>query len=77
MKKFLDKAITIYQHTFSDLLFFLFGKGCRFEPVCSEYARQAIDIHGPSVGTFLAVRRLLKCRPLGGSGFDPVPPKIK
>lgn len=46
---------------------------CRFVPTCSEYARQAIAKHGPLKGLFLAVRRILRCNPWGGSGYDPVP----
>ena len=46
---------------------------CRFTPTCSEYARQAIIKHGPFKGLYLAVRRLLRCHPWGGSGYDPVP----
>lgn len=46
---------------------------CRFTPTCSEYAIQAITKHGPFKGTWLAVKRVLRCRPGGGSGYDPVP----
>jgi len=46
---------------------------CRFTPTCSEYARQAIIKHGPFKGLYLAVRRILRCHPWGGSGYDPVP----
>lgn len=46
---------------------------CRFVPTCSEYAIQAITKHGPFKGTWLAVKRILRCRPGGGSGYDPVP----
>lgn len=46
---------------------------CRFTPTCSEYARQAITRHGPLRGTWFALRRLLRCHPWGGSGYDPVP----
>lgn len=46
---------------------------CRFTPTCSEYARQALLKHGPFKGTWLAVRRILRCHPWGGSGYDPVP----
>jgi putative membrane protein insertion efficiency factor len=57
----------------------LFPPVCRFEPTCSEYALDAIHLHGVAKGVSLAVRRLLRCHPiawLGGSqGFDPVPPK--
>ena len=46
---------------------------CRFTPTCSEYARQAIAKHGPLKGAWLALRRILRCHPWGGSGYDPVP----
>ena len=51
----------------------LVGPACRFAPTCSEYAREAIDVHGPGRGSWLAARRLCRCHPFGGSGFDPVP----
>ena len=46
---------------------------CRFVPTCSEYAIEAIKKHGPFKGLYLAVRRILRCHPWGGSGYDPVP----
>lgn len=46
---------------------------CRFQPTCSEYARQAILKHGPIRGVAFAVWRILRCNPWGGSGYDPVP----
>lgn len=46
---------------------------CRFTPTCSEYARQAIVKHGPFKGLWLAVKRISRCHPWGGSGYDPVP----
>lgn len=46
---------------------------CRFTPTCSEYARQAIMKHGPIKGLALAIWRILRCNPWGGSGYDPVP----
>jgi len=46
---------------------------CRFTPTCSEYALQAIKKHGPFKGVYLAIRRILRCHPWGGQGFDPVP----
>ncbi len=48
---------------------------CRFAPSCSHYAMEAVERHGPVVGSWMAVRRLVRCNPWGGSGFDPVPPK--
>lgn len=47
---------------------------CRFHPSCSSYARESLEVHGAGRGTWLTVRRLLRCRPFGPSGFDPVPP---
>lgn len=58
-----------YQLTLSPLV----GPACRFAPSCSEYAREAIALHGPWRGTALGARRLSRCHPFGGSGFDPVP----
>ncbi|HAT62389.1 MAG TPA: membrane protein insertion efficiency factor YidD [Prevotella sp.] len=46
---------------------------CRFTPTCSEYARQALLKYGPVKGLALAVWRILRCNPWGGSGYDPVP----
>lgn len=48
-------------------------RACRFEPTCSEYAMGALKRHGWLKGMALALKRLLRCHPLGGSGFDPVP----
>ena len=50
---------------------------CRHYPTCSEYAVEAIKIHGPFRGFYLGTRRILKCHPWGTHGYDPVPPKIE
>lgn len=46
---------------------------CRFTPTCSEYALEALRKYGPLKGSRLALRRILRCHPFGGSGYDPVP----
>lgn len=56
----------------------LFPPACRFTPTCSQYAIEAIRVHGPIRGPWLALRRILRCHPIrwlgGSSGYDPVPP---
>ena len=49
------------------------GPTCRFTPTCSQYALEAIRKYGPFKGGWLALRRILRCHPWGGSGYDPVP----
>ena len=49
------------------------GHSCRFQPTCSEYALDALARHGAIRGSWLTLRRLVRCRPGGGSGYDPVP----
>jgi len=61
--------IRFYQTSISPLT----PPSCRFTPSCSEYARQAIIKHGPFKGLYLALWRILRCNPWGGSGYDPVP----
>ena len=61
--------IKIYQTFISPMT----GGACRFQPTCSEYAYQAIEKFGPLKGLSLSSKRILKCHPLGKSGYDPVP----
>lgn len=70
-------AIRLYRWLVSPVLTALFSPDglCRYNPSCSEYALQAIQIHGPFRGSWLAFKRILRCNPWGSFGFDPVPPK--
>ena len=53
---------------------FFFRGVCRFRPTCSEYAIEALRLHGPVKGFYLAVSRILRCNPFCKGGYDPVPP---
>jgi putative membrane protein insertion efficiency factor len=61
--------IRIYRWCISPLI----GGTCRYEPSCSRYAIDAIQLHGALKGVYLTARRLARCHPFGGSGYDPVP----
>lgn len=69
MKAVLLSLIRLYQAVVSPML----GVACRYEPTCSAYAHEAIERHGAWRGVRLATARLSRCRPGGGSGWDPVP----
>ncbi len=68
--------VRVYQRTLSPLLPVVTAGacGCRFAPTCSHYAIEALRTHGALAGTWLALRRLLKCTPLHPGGIDLVPP---
>lgn len=61
--------IRFYQRYISPML----SPACRFTPTCSQYAVEALQKYGPLKGLYLAVKRILRCHPWGGSGYDPVP----
>ncbi|MBE7013539.1 MAG: membrane protein insertion efficiency factor YidD [Ruminococcaceae bacterium] len=68
MRRFLIGIVRFYQRAISP-----YKKSCcRYTPTCSEYAIQAIEKYGAIKGTYLALRRILRCHPWGGSGYDPL-----
>ncbi len=72
MRAVLLLLIAAYQRLVSPCL----PAACRYTPTCSRYAADAIRLHGAVHGVRLAVGRLLRCRPFGGGGWDPVPPTL-
>ncbi len=71
MKYICIVLIYLYRYTLS----YFIGRQCRFEPSCSVYAIEALRTHGTWYGMKLTLNRILKCRPGGGGGYDPVPDK--
>ena len=74
----LIKIISLPIHIYRLFISPLTGKNCRFEPTCSEYALTALKTHGIFYGSYLSIKRILKCHPFSRySGYDPVPNKKK
>lgn len=69
ISKLLIALIKAYQLVLSPWL----GQQCRFHPTCSHFALQAVQIHGPYRGSWLAIKRLASCHPWHAGGMDPVP----
>ncbi|GAA4442129.1 membrane protein insertion efficiency factor YidD [Pontibacter saemangeumensis] len=69
LKKFVLALIWVYQRMISPLT----PASCRYTPTCSAYAVQAVNRYGPFKGGWLALKRIGRCHPWGGSGYDPVP----
>lgn len=71
MKWLLVNLVKVYRAAISPML----GPKCRFTPTCSAYTIEAIENYGAWQGSILAVKRILRCHPWGGHGYDPVPNK--
>ncbi len=69
MKKFLITLIKLYQKIPGP-----WHNACRFYPTCSNYAIEALELHGTLKGSYLAIKRILRCNPFVKGGIDPVPP---
>lgn len=73
MKKLLLMFLLALVRGYRMLISPLFPPSCRFQPTCSQYALDALEAYGPWQGSWLTVRRILRCHPLHPGGFDPVP----
>ncbi|MGD1843589.1 MAG: membrane protein insertion efficiency factor YidD [Thermonemataceae bacterium] len=71
LRYFLITLVRIYQWGISPW----FPAACRYTPTCSQYMIEALKTHGALKGTWLGLKRIGRCHPWGGSGYDPVPPK--
>lgn len=71
MRRILISCIKCYRYLISPLM----ASHCRFHPSCSSYAIQAIEKYGAFKGSFMAIKRLLRCQPFHPGGYDPVPEK--
>jgi uncharacterized protein len=71
MKNVILALISLYQLVISPML----GNRCRFHPTCSEYAKEAVMMHGALHGSWCSICRLARCHPWNDGGFDPVPNK--
>ncbi len=69
MRRTTFMLIRVYQLALSPYL----TSACRYFPTCSQYSEEAIRLHGVVKGSWLGIKRLLRCRPWGGKGYDPVP----
>lgn len=74
MKRWLAWALILPIRAYQWLISPLLAPRCRFYPSCSHYAIEALRIHGPFRGSWLTLRRIVRCHPLNPGGFDPVPP---
>ena len=73
MRKLLANLLILPIRFYRGYISLLTPPPCRFSLTCSEYAIEALRKHGPFKGLYLTIRRILRCHPWGGSGYDPVP----
>jgi len=69
--KWLGKVLIFFVYVYRYSLGYVMGGHCRFQPTCSQYMIDAINKHGPFRGTWRGIKRIFRCHPFGGSGYDP------
>lgn len=73
MREWLTRMLLLPIYFYRSSISPLLPPSCRYTPTCSEYAIQALKKYGPFKGLLLAIKRIMRCHPYGGSGYDPVP----
>lgn len=71
--RFLSRIFILFIRFYQTCISPMFPPVCRYTPTCSQYAIEALQKYGPLKGSWLAIKRILRCHPWGGSGYDPVP----
>ncbi|MFP4847291.1 membrane protein insertion efficiency factor YidD [Winogradskyella sp. PE311] len=75
MKKILIYPVLLIIKLYQTFISPITPATCRYQPTCSHYTKEALEVHGFFKGSRLAIKRIFSCHPWGGKGFDPVPPK--
>jgi hypothetical protein len=73
MSKLISSFLLIFIYIYQKLISPIIPARCRYTPTCSQYSKDSIVKHGPFRGMILTFKRIFKCHPWGGSGYDPVP----
>ncbi|QYA25481.1 membrane protein insertion efficiency factor YidD [Gramella sp. MT6] len=77
LNRWLSKILTAIVQFYKKFISPLTPASCRYQPTCSSYMLEAIELHGPIKGFWLGLKRIGRCHPWGGSGYDPVPGKSR
>ena len=73
MSKFLSSLLLFMIYLYQKFISPMMPASCRYTPTCSQYSKESIIKYGPLKGAYLAFKRVIKCHPWGGSGYDPIP----
>ena len=77
LNKIITSPLTLLIRGYQLVISPLLGSNCRFMPTCSEYAMESFKTYGLIKGSFLTIKRIGKCHPFGGHGYDPIPTKME